>query len=267
MQSIINSIVKNRNLIIYLFLSFVTFNYLYNNSSVHYSGFGKIGTFISGSTSSIYSHINSYFNLRQENNKLIEENLELKKIESQFIDKSDNKDISESKIDKTISAKVILNSINKSKNIIVINKGEFNGITREMGVISSKGVVGIIKNITDNYSSIVSLLNTDLKINAILKNSSTIGSISWNGLDPRIVQLNDIPLSSSIKVGDTIVTGGMSFYFPKGIPIGRIEDYNNTSLEGYYSIDVSIFSDFSSLSNLYILERTDNDEIKFLLNE
>ena len=231
MQSIINSIVKNRNLIIYLFLSFVTFNYLYNNSSVHYSGFGKIGTYISGSTSSISSYINSYFNLRQENNKLIEENLELKKNQSQFIDKSDTRGVLESKINKTISAKVILNSINKSKNIIVINKGELNGITKEMGVISSKGVVGIIKNITDNYSSIVSLLNTDLKINAILKNTSTIGSISWNGLDPRIVQLNDIPLSSSIKVGDTIVTGGMSFYFPKGIPIGRIEDYNNTSLE------------------------------------
>ena len=111
------------------------------------------------------------------------------------------------------------------------------------------------------------LINTDLKINAILKNSSTIGSISWNGLDPRIVQLNDIPLSSSVKIGDTIVTGGMSFYFTKGIPIGRIEDYNNTSLEGYYSIDVSIFSDFSSLSNLYILQRTDNEEIKSLLNE
>jgi rod shape-determining protein MreC len=267
MQSIINSIIKNRNLIIYLFLSFITFNYLYNNSSVHYSGFGKIGTFISGSTSSIYSYINSYFNLRQENNKLIEENLELKKHESQFIDKSDTRDVSENKIDKTISAKVILNSINKNKNIIVINKGELNGITKEMGVISSKGVVGIIKNITDNYSSIVSLLNTDLKINAVLKNTSTIGSISWNGLDPRIVQLNDIPLSSSVKIGDTIVTGGMSFYFTKGIPIGRIENYNNTSLEGYYSIDVSIFSDFSSLSNIYILQRTDNDEIKSLLNE
>ena len=267
MQSIINSIVKNRNLIIYLFLSFVTFNYLYNNSSVHYSGFGKVGTFISGSTSSIYSYINSYFNLRQENKKLIEENLELKKHESQFFDKSDARDDSENKIDKTISANVILNSINKSKNIIVINKGELNGITKEMGVISSKGVVGIIKNITDNYSSIVSLLNTDLKINAILKNSSTIGSISWNGLDPRVVQLNDIPLSSSIKLGDTIITGGMSFYFPKGIPIGKIEDYNNTSLEGYYSIDVLLFSDFSSLSNLYVLQRTDDDEIKLLLNE
>tara|TARA_E500000178_G_scaffold23679_1_gene21911 strand:+ start:2831 stop:3634 length:804 start_codon:yes stop_codon:yes gene_type:complete len=267
MQSIINSIVKNRNLIIYLFLSFITFNYLYNNSSVHYSGFGKAGTFISGSTSSIFSFINSYFNLRHENNKLIEENLELKKIESKFIDFSGAKEIAESNIDNTISAKVILNSVNKSRNIIVINKGELNGINKDMGVISSRGIVGIIKDITNNYSSIVSLLNTDLKINAIVKKSSTIGSISWNGLDPRIVQLNDIPLSSSIKVGDTIVTGGMSFYFPRGILIGKIEDYDNSSLEGYYSIDVSIFNDFSSLSNLYVLERTDNDEIKSLLNE
>lgn len=267
MQSIINSIVKNRNLIIYLFLSFITFNYLYNNSSVHYSGFGKAGTFISGSTSSIFSFINSYFNLRHENNKLIEENLELKKIESKFIDFYGAKEIAESNIDNTISAKVILNSVNKSRNIIVINKGELNGINKDMGVISSRGIVGIIKDITNNYSSIVSLLNTDLKINAIVKKSSTIGSISWNGLDPRIVQLNDIPLSSSIKVGDTIVTGGMSFYFPRGIPIGKIEDYDNSSLEGYYSIDVSIFNDFSSLSNLYVLERTDNDEIKSLLNE
>ena len=267
MQSIINSIVKNRNLIIYLFLSFITFNYLYNNSSIHYTFVGKVGTFLSGSTSGIYSNLESYFNLRQENDKLIKENLELKKIESKFMKVFGNSDNLEGVVDKTISAKVIFNSINKSKNIVVINKGKLDGITKEMGVISSKGVVGIIKNVTNNYSSIVSLLNTDLKINAVLKNSFTIGSIGWDGFDPKIIKLNDIPLSSSIKVGDTIVTGGMSFYFPKGISIGIIEDYDSTSLEGYYSINVSIFTDFSSLDNLYILERTDNDEIKFLLNE
>ena len=86
-------------------------------------------------------------------------------------------------------------------------------------------------------------------------------------MNSKILKLNDIPLSSSIKIGDTIVTGGMSFYFPKGIPIGAIINYDNSSLEGYYDIDVSVFNDFSSLSNLYILERTDNDEIKNLLND
>ena len=82
-----------------------------------------------------------------------------------------------------------------------------------------------------------------------------------------LLKLNDIPLSSTIKVGDTVVTGGMSFYFPKGVPIGKIVNYDNSSLEGYYEIDIEAFNDFSSLSNLYILNRTDNNEIQSLLDE
>ena len=263
MQSIINSIVKNRNLIIYLILSFITFSFLYNNSSLHFNEFGKISTYLSATSSKFSSSINSYFNLKQENEKLIDENFQLKKIESNYRFTQINKDT----LNSINSAKVIVNSINKSKNIIVIDKGKLDSINLEMGVISSKGVVGIVKNVTNNYASIISLLNTDLRLNAILKNSSTIGSVSWDGLNARILKLNDIPLSSSLKVGDTVVTGGMSFYFPKGIPIGKIVNYDNSSLEGYYEIDVEIFNDFSSLSNLYILGRTDNNEIQSLLDE
>ena len=263
MQSIINSIVKNRNLIIYLILSFISFRFLYNNSSLHFNEFGKISTYLSATSSKFSSSINSYFNLKSENEKLINENLQLKKMESKYRFTQVNEDT----LNSINSAKVIVNSINKSKNIIIIDKGKLDSINLEMGVISSEGVVGIVKSVTNNYASIISLLNTDLRLNAILKNSSTIGSISWDGLNARILKLNDIPLSSSLKVGDTVVTGGMSFYFPKGVPIGKIINYDNNSLEGYYEIDIEAFNDFSSLSNLYILNRTDNNEIQSLLNE
>ena len=263
MQSIINSIVKNRNLIIYLILSFISFSFLYNNSSLHFNEFGKISTYLSATSSKFSSSIKSYFNLKSENEKLINENLQLKKVESKYRFTQINEDTLKS----INSAKVIVNSINKSKNIIIIDKGKLDNISLEMGVISSEGVVGIVKSVTNNYASIISLLNTDLKLNAILKNSSTIGSVTWDGLNARILKLNDIPLSSSLKVGDTIVTGGMSFYFPKGVPIGKIINYDNNSLEGYYEIDIETFNDFSSLSNLYILNRTDNNEIQSLLDE
>ena len=59
----------------------------------------------------------------------------------------------------------------------------------------------------------------------------------------------------------------MSFYFPKGIPIGKIVNYDNSSLEGYYEIDILTFNDFTSLTNLYILPRTDNPELKSLIDE
>jgi len=265
MQSIINSILKKRNLIIYVILSLITFNSLYTNSSVHYSGIEKTATYLSGKSSIFSSYINSYFNLRNKNQILIEENLQLKKIQYKY--NSQNIESNSLESESLNTANIILNSINKSKNIIVIDKGILGGINEEMGVITSFGVVGIIKSVTDNYASIISLLNTDLKVNAILKNSSTIGSITWDGLNSKSLKLNDIPLSSSLKIGDTIVTGGMSFYFPKGIPIGSITNYDNSSLEGYYDIDVEVFNDFSSLSSVYVLERTDNEEIKTLLND
>ena len=265
MQSIINSIVKNRNLIIYLILSLISFNSLYTNSSVHYNAIGKTATYISGKSSFFSSGIDSYFGLKDKNQQLILENRKLKAIELKYKNQNfENKSLESNSI---TNANVIFNSINKNKNIMVIDKGTNEGINEEMGVISSEGVVGIIKSVTENYASIISLLNIDLKVNAILKNSSTIGSITWDGLNSKILNLNDIPLSSSIKIGDTIVTGGMSFYFPKGIPIGTIINYDNSSLEGYYEIDVSVFNNFSSISNLYVLERTDNDEIKILLDD
>ena len=170
MQSIINSIVKNRNLIIYLILSFISFSFLYNNSSLHFNEFGKISTYLSATSSKFSSSINSYFNLKSENEKLINENLQLKKMESKYRFTQINEDTLKS----INSAKVIVNSINKSKNIIIIDKGKLDNINLEMGVISSEGVVGIVKSVTNNYASIISLLNTDLKLNAILKNSSTI---------------------------------------------------------------------------------------------
>ena len=84
MQSIINSIVKNRNLIIYLILSFITFSFLYNNSTLHFNELGKISTYLSATSSKFSSSISSYFNLKKENEKLISENLQLKKMESNY---------------------------------------------------------------------------------------------------------------------------------------------------------------------------------------
>ena len=149
MQSIINSIVANRNLILYLILSFISFNSLYINSSVHYNGIGKIATYLSGKSSFFSSSINSYFKLKDENQKLIDENLKLKEIELEY--KNQIVEYKSLESNSIINASVIFNSINKSKNIIVIDKGTNGGVNEEMGVISSKGIVGIIKSVTENY--------------------------------------------------------------------------------------------------------------------
>ena len=100
----------------------------------------------------------------------------------------------------------------------------------------------------------------------MIKRLSTIGSLVWDGNSPSKMILSDIPTSNQIKLGDTIITGGMSFYFPKGIKIGTISNYETNETEGYFNIEVSLFNDFSSLNNVYILDKLDNEQINKLIN-
>ena len=99
----------------------------------------------------------------------------------------------------------------------------------------------------------------------MIKRLSTIGSLHWDGYNPSKMTLSDIPSSNQVELGDTIVTGGMSFYFPKGIPIGTISDYKINITEGYFDIEVSLFNNFSSLNNVYVIDKLDNEQINKLL--
>ena len=263
MQSIINSIIKYRNLIIYLFLLLFSFNNLYNSSGLHYTKIGNISISVAGFSAKKINNIKSYFNLINENKFLKEENLILKKNEFNY---SSNNLESESLMPNIVLANVIKNTIKNKKNFILIDKGANDGISLDSGVINSSGIVGIINNISPDYSSIISILNTDLKINVMVKRLSTIGSLSWDGSNPKRMSLSDIPTSNQIKIGDTIITGGMSFYFPKGIPIGIISSYETNETEGYFDVEVSLFNNFSSLNNVYVIDRLDNSQIKKLIN-
>lgn len=263
MQSIINSIIKYRNLIIYLFLLLFSFNYLYNSSGLHYTKIGNISIGIAGFSAKKINNLKAYFNLISENKLLKEENLILKKNELSY---SSNNIESKSLIPNVIQANVIRNTINNKKNFILIDRGANDGISLDRGVISYSGIIGIINNVSPDYSSIISILNTDLKVNVMIKRISTIGSLSWDGSNSTKMMLSDIPSSNQIKLGDTIITGGMSFYFPKGIPIGIISSYETNKIEGYFDIEVSLFNNFSSLNNVYILDKLDNNQIKTLIN-
>jgi rod shape-determining protein MreC len=68
-------------------------------------------------------------------------------------------------------------------------------------------------------------------------------------------------------VGDTIVTGGMSDYFPHGIPIGKVLNFKKPKLEGYYDIDIELFSNHTQKEFVYILKNKKKDQLNQLKNE
>lgn len=206
------------------------------------------------------SYISSYFSLIEDNTKLKKENEYLKNHISNTVNSNNN-------ISKNIenlgfyyqSATVIKNSIYKPNNIITLNKGVNDRVEEGMAVVSDDGVIGIVANVSSNYCTAISLLNSKISISGKVKRTNFFGSLKWEGNDYRYITLFDIPDHTSLYKGDEIVTTGYSTIFPEGISIGTVSNFYKEG--SFYKINVKLSQDFNNLRNVYIVEYINKDEI------
>jgi len=269
MQQIVNFIIRNKTFLLFLLLFLVSLLFTIQSHSYHKSKFINSANFLSGGVYNTSNSVSKYFDLIEQNKILQEENNRLKSLifnstqqrESNYIDST-----SFNKKYKFTTAQVIKNSYTQTNNILTINKGLRDSIKQDLGVITSKGILGIIKNTNNKYATVLSILNTTSRISAQLKKTNHFGTLRWNGVSPKIIQLTDIPKIAPVIKGDTITTSGRSAIFPKGVPIGTIESFKLDAAENYYEINVVLFNDMTNIEHIYIIENKDKEALTNLLN-
>lgn len=266
MQQIIVFFIRNKNFLLFLLLFGLSVFLTINSHSFHKNKAATSANAISGGIYSVKQNVLDYFNLREQNDILVEENRRLR----QLISKSrlqDSSAISSLNLDarfKYVSARVINNSYSKTKNNLTLDAGANDGLKIDMGVISSLGVVGIVNSVSANFATVQSLLNTKSQINAKLKTTGNFGSLIWRGGNPYEAILTDIPRQAIVKVGDTIVTDGKSTIFPQGILIGTVKDFVLANNQDYYEVMVSLSNDMTNIRHVYVIENSDAQEINAL---
>ena len=262
MQQIINFLLRNKTFLLYLLLLFISFIFTFQSHSYHQSKFLNSANFISGSLYAFSNNISSYFGLREENKKLVEENEQLRRElfnESHFAPSVLDSTMLDYEV---VRGRVINNSYADQRNYITVNKGKKDSIEQDMGVITSKGILGIVENTSANFATVQSILNDKSNINAKIKNSNNFGSLVWtNSQDYNVVQLIDIPRLVPLTIGDTIVTGAMSSIFPENIPIGTIKKFDLDNSKSFYYIDVELFNDMTNLGPVYIIKNMNRQEV------
>ena len=264
MQRIINFILRYRNAFLYGFLMFVSLVITVRSHSYHQSKFFNSSKWLTGNVYKVGANISSYFGLREENTRLVQENERLRKMlfNQETAGSQSNDSLSLSY--EVMSATLIKNSFASPRNYLTIDKGEKHGVTQDMGVITTKGILGIVENTSNNFATVQSLLNTKSNINAKIKNTNYFGSLVWNSEDYTVVQLIDIPRLVPLVVGDTIVTGAMSSIFPENIPIGVIKKYDLNTSRSFYNIDVELFNNMANIKNVYLITNKNKEEINAL---
>ena len=265
MQQIFYFIKKFRYFLLFLALEILAITFTIQHHSYHKSKFINSANLITGGIYNKMNSVNEFFNLKLENQLLTDENVRLKNLlETKIIDYDKEFFIVVDTLQyvqkyEYLSAKVINNNFSKRNNSLTINKGSKLGLTTDLGVINSKGIIGVINNISSNYATVLSILNSNSKINIRLKNYDHFGTLAWDGKDYNITQISDIPRQAVIKTGDTIITGGKSAIFPEGIQVGTVKDFKFENNQ-YTEINVTLFNDMSSLGYVQVIKNLQKSE-------
>jgi rod shape-determining protein MreC len=265
MRNLIQFLSKNSFLFIFLFLEFIAFVLLAQNNNYQNSKVFNSSNFLIGNLYSTVNNINDYFNLKEVNAELAEQNAKLQTTNITSFTKIfgtsvEIKDTSYMQKYAYTSAKVINSSTNKRENYITLDKGGLNGIKPGMGVISGRGVIGTVKNVSENFCSVMSVLHEKNAISAKIKKSGYIGSLVWELGNYRIAELKDLPNHVKLNVGDTIITSGYSMVYPEGINIGVIKEFNLSEGSNFYDIKVEFLVDYKKLSHVFIVKSLMKEE-------
>lgn len=157
----------------------------------------------------------------------------------------------------TITAKSILGN----NNFITLDRGTKHGVKLHMGVMSDKGIIGIVTGVSTHYAKVMSILHRQTSISASIKRNQYFGSVVWKNNNYQKVNLEAIPKHVSVQIGDTVETSGYSNLFPKGIMIGTIENFSVKGGSNDYSIVVKLDENLLNLQNVYVVDNLMKEEI------
>jgi rod shape-determining protein MreC len=133
----------------------------------------------------------------------------------------------------------------------IIDGGTEDGIEKNMAVMAIDGLVGKVVEITKKTSEVVTLYNRNSFVSALNLRSRVPGIVKWRR--ESLLILDDVPLHSDIKQGDTIVTSGMGGIFPKGIFIGFVRSVRESPKEIVMRIEIEPFVKFLLLEEVFVI--------------
>lgn len=200
-----------------------------------------------------------YLNLKTVNKTLAQENATLRnklktaKYEA-FVNNVEVYDSAYAQQFIYIPAKVVNNSVNHQKNFMTINRGRRQGVEKDMAVISSNGVVGIVNSVSNNFATVISILHRDFKVSAKFSENNYFGTVFWDGKDPRKINFSDIPHHVEVKKGQKVITNSFSNIFPSGIPLGVVDTFSVDKNSNFYDITIDLSTDIRNIEYVYVVK-------------
>jgi rod shape-determining protein MreC len=134
---------------------------------------------------------------------------------------------------------------------IVINKGRKDRLAADMGVVTPSGVVGRIVKAYDRFAIVLLLNDLNNAITGLVQRTRDEGIVE--GTEKGLARIKYLPLLSTVKVGDQVVTSGLAGGFPRGLPIGTITKIERREAELFLSAEIAPDADFTKIEEVLVI--------------
>ena len=291
MHNLLQLIVRFSNFLLLVGLEVVAFIFVIRGNKYQQMVADGAANAVTASIQLANDNVTSYFHLRSDNAQLLEHNAQLlqennllragltqyesdpsrpKHVNDTLTTRK--RDVNETITDNTfylpsdrdyafIPARVIAFSNDRHHNYLTLNKGERDGVTPDMGVIGKDGIVGVVQSVSTHFAVVAPVIHEGLFISSRIGKNDYMATLHWHMPDIRHAELEDVARHVDVKVGDSIVTSGMSAIFPAGMPVGVVSDVSIGEGDSYYDIDVELATDFRSLRAVHILKYNHRAEL------
>jgi rod shape-determining protein MreC len=194
------------------------------------SPFQRAGAKGIGNIRGTWSHYFALQNTSRDNEQLRRQNDELKMQVNQLQSKAAEADRLSALLNfrqaqrnaPMLAARVIGTSADTASQTVYLDRGERDGIRRNMGVITPDGVVGKVIESYRDTAQVLLLTDKDSGVGAMLAESRIQSPVGGTG-EP-LLSMKYIPTDDAVNLGEHVVTSGMDRIFPRDLPVGVVTE-------------------------------------------
>ena len=286
MRNLLQLIVRYSNFLLLVGLEVVAFILVVHGNKYQQVALSGAANAVTASVHLMTDNVTSYFRLRSDNAQLLEENARLnaeimqlyndqtrqrhgndtattrqRALGSPMSEAENGEYVQADLAYSFIPARVIAYSNDRHHNYITLNKGRRDGITPDMGVIGKDGIVGVVQSVSTHFAVVAPIIHEGIFISSMIRKNDYMATLHWHMPDIHTASLEDVARHVDVRVGDTIVTSGMSAIFPADMPVGVVSDVSLGEGDSYYDIDVRLATDFNSLRTVTVLQYAHRAEL------
>lgn len=263
MRNLLDFLARHNHWFVFVLLEVISAVLLFKYNSYQGSVWFSSANAVSGRVYEASAAVGQYFSLVTVNRQLTQRNVYLERevarmaqehaeatADSSYLQRLQNNQTNHYR---SVPARVVSSSLDRLNNFITIDKGEADGVKKDMGVVCGTGIVGIVYLTSAHYSVVIPVLNSKSNISCSIRGRGYFGYLHWMGGVPDEAYLDDVPRHARFRIGDVIVTSGYSSVFPQGMLVGKVMRVYNSANGLSYRLRIKLTTDFGNLRDVCVI--------------